>query len=607
MADYSKIMGKVASNLGATASDLNLGNTGRLAGLGSQLGSAFGPIGTGVGLGVGALAGGAMDILGLQKAKEEEWNNYTNSIQQEALQNQYQSKPAFKYGGGVMTEYKGNADKVDGIELDNKFVSNGEVQIGNYIFSNHLTPEGSNKTFAQLARHIDNKYKGRENAFTKVSREREVNELVNKHDKVRETIEDSDSDGYKYGGYEKPKYVLGGGEEPWSRGVRNDKIKKDLDAIQAAHISRMKAADKVTTADPNLFVPTTEDITYTPSIDPLTLPHSIPGLNTVPGETSFGADYITKKTAPLQSYKVEEISKPLNIAGPYADVLRKTIPKIKTDKESYFDNSEQEIRDSIMNPRNNVVPKKLNAVPTQSYNAGDIVNKITTPLSIDPNYEESDPNWNKFNPNKVSPWAKLGEYASVLAPSAVGAATSALLASKVNYDRVSPTFTDYRLNDSTQALNQVGTAFSGQNNALQASSTAGGYMTNRLASAALEAQKRGEIARAYSEANTGVINNANQFNAGIQNETDRLNANIQMEELANRLSGYGRAASNFSTGAESAAAVFQEQRRLEQTMPFLGSANFKAALDAGYDPKGMMDAVMYGNRYSNVVAERNKK
>lgn len=487
---YGKIIGGVAEGIAPIASAAGLENTGKYAGLGASVGSAFGPLGTAVGAGLGALGGGVMDIIGAQKAKEAKWDNYTQGIQQEALQAQYQSKPAFKYGGGDLTEYKGDPNKVDGIELADKFVSNGEVKIGNYIFSNHLTPEGSKKTFAQLARNVDKKYQGRDNPFTKVAKEREISQLVEKHEMARESVEDSDSDGYKFGGYEKEKYA-NGGTYP-----REDMRPRDL---------------------------TTGEL----------LPDRIVG----------------------------------NIQG------------------LGFDGNVAQTNN----------PSLANLAPET--------------MTIDPNYEA---NLNKevlpdsaFSSN-TSGWAKFGEQAAVVAPSLLGAAGSAFLASKVNYDRVSPAFADYRLNDSTQALNQVGTAFSSQNNALGTLSNSGGYMTNRLASAALEAQKRGEVARAYSEANTGTINQANQVNAGIQNDTNRVNANIQMEEQANRLSGYGNALTGLTKGVESAAYVAQEQRRTEQMMPFLGSANFRAMLDKGYDPKGMLDAVLYGNRYTDTIAQRAK-
>jgi hypothetical protein len=53
---------------------------------GAAIGSVVPGVGTAIGAGVGALGGGVMDIVAAQKAKEAKWDNYTQGLQQEALQ-----------------------------------------------------------------------------------------------------------------------------------------------------------------------------------------------------------------------------------------------------------------------------------------------------------------------------------------------------------------------------------------------------------------------------------------------------------------------------------------------------------------------------------------
>ena len=196
-------------------------------------------------------------------------------------------------------------------------------------------------------------------------------------------------------------------------------------------------------------------------------------------------------------------------------------------------------------------------------------------------------------------WNRIGEAASVMAPNVIGSAANAYLASKINYDRVSPTYQDANLLDPNRALQQVGSTYSGANAALQSNTQGGQYLANRLASAASEASKRAEIAQQYANANAGILNQVGAANAQSQMQANMTNAQIQQQELGDRLTGYGAAIQSLQQGASNYLGAWQEQRRTEQLIPFLGGPNFKAYLDAGYNPASLMEATLYDNTYRN--------
>ena len=191
-------IGKLGTSLGNAGGQIG-GNIGQGASLGSSIGSAFGPIGTAVGLGVGAVGGLAYDYFTREDSNEALQLAKSNEINAQAAALSEKPKPTFQYGGGEMISFNGNADKIDGIELPNKFVSDGEVQVGNYIFSNHLKPKGSKQTFAELAKKIDARYKGRDNIFTAESRKREFENLQKQHEMAREGLPENDKGHLKNG------------------------------------------------------------------------------------------------------------------------------------------------------------------------------------------------------------------------------------------------------------------------------------------------------------------------------------------------------------------------------------------------------------------------
>ena len=495
-------IGKLGTSLGNAGGQIG-GNIGQGASLGSSIGSAFGPIGTAVGLGVGAVGGLAYDYFTREDPNEALQLAKSNEINAQAAALSEKPKPTFQYGGGEMISFNGNADKIDGIELANKVVSHGEVQVGNYIFSNHLKPKGSKQTFAELAKKIDARYKGRDNIFTAESRKREFENLQKQHEIAREGLPENDKGHFKNGGYK--EHFYDGGKFP-----RTDYRLREWDGTAA---NWGKGA-----LDPNRVQ--------------------------------------TDITPVLQNVTLSQLQANPNIVRTGYQPSGQTMQQAQT-----------------------VIPN-INPIEMSS--------NIGAASRDNGSGDTSGINWNK-----------LGEAGAVMLPNILGSAANAYLASKINYDRVSPTYQDTNLIDPNRALQQVGSTYSGANAALQSNTQGGQYLTNRLASAASEASKRAEIAQQYANANAGILNTASAANAQSQMQANMTNAQIQQQELGDRLSGYASSVQSLQQGASDYLKAWQEQRRTEQLMPFLGGPNFKAYLDAGYNPASLMEATLYDKTYRN--------
>lgn len=166
---------------------------------GAQMGSSAGPWGMLIGAAIGGIYGG---ISGNAKAKKK--NKALGEMQQEQNQELIQNQVANPYaranGGPLLPEmdgyntYKGNTHENGGIPIGQKAeVETGEVNFNNYIYSDRLTPIGKKATFADMAKRIRAKYKGREeDKAGKFSMERDLSELAKQNDEVRTLKEQED-------------------------------------------------------------------------------------------------------------------------------------------------------------------------------------------------------------------------------------------------------------------------------------------------------------------------------------------------------------------------------------------------------------------------------
>lgn len=167
---------------------------------GAQMGSAAGPWGMLIGAAIGGTYGA---ISGGIKAKKK--NKIIGEGQIEENQSLIQGQVANPYAranGGPLNlpdmegynTYKGNTHENGGIPAGpNAEVETGEVNFNNYIYSDRLTPAGKKATFADLAKRIRSKYKGREeDKAAKISMERDLAELAKQNDLARAMKEQQD-------------------------------------------------------------------------------------------------------------------------------------------------------------------------------------------------------------------------------------------------------------------------------------------------------------------------------------------------------------------------------------------------------------------------------
>lgn len=192
---------------------------------GAQMGQSFGPWGMLIGAAVGGIYGGISGNANAKK-KNKALRDYQTEENASLVQGQVANSYARANGGPLnlpdmegYNTYKGNTHENGGIPAGpNAEVETGEVNFNNYIYSDRLTPAGKKSTFADMAKRIRAKYKGREeDKAGKISMERDLAELAKQNDLARAMKEQEDmiaqktqelEDIHKYGGC--IKYENGG-------------------------------------------------------------------------------------------------------------------------------------------------------------------------------------------------------------------------------------------------------------------------------------------------------------------------------------------------------------------------------------------------------------
>lgn len=194
----------------------------------------IGAMATGVGAGVGVpmIAGGIGRIASAEMAAANQQEGMIPTVTPQNILNAQQQQVPQMQDGGVMsgqknmpmknavTQYKGGNGKPDSIELgDVAMVDDGEVRVGDYIFSNHLKFDKEN-TFSNRVKSILKKYgwdekkeefKRPQDNATRNSLERELSGIIEKQEEKRIKKQESDDKRkMKYGGYIKKEYQDGG-------------------------------------------------------------------------------------------------------------------------------------------------------------------------------------------------------------------------------------------------------------------------------------------------------------------------------------------------------------------------------------------------------------
>jgi hypothetical protein len=181
--------------------------SGALSGLAA--GSAFGPIG----MGVGALAGGAMGLITANKEKEaaEDLERKKERIKNIKDFNKELSKkapvsynPVFEKGGKMdkemLEKFEGPKHTEGGIDLNIAEVEGGETEfkMEDYVFSDDINYPGTNMTFADKSKKIEDKYPGNDR-FAKKAKERELKNLMEEQEEIK--VKDSEDNKMQEGGF----------------------------------------------------------------------------------------------------------------------------------------------------------------------------------------------------------------------------------------------------------------------------------------------------------------------------------------------------------------------------------------------------------------------
>jgi hypothetical protein len=107
--------------------------------------------------------------------------------------------PEFALGGDLMemagdgTEYNGNTHAQGGIQIGKSEVEDGEVRVGNYVFSDRLSDPTTSKTFAEEAKKVLKKFEEYENDGPSMrTQDKMLKELKASNDQARELKKQED-------------------------------------------------------------------------------------------------------------------------------------------------------------------------------------------------------------------------------------------------------------------------------------------------------------------------------------------------------------------------------------------------------------------------------
>lgn len=132
--------------------------------------------------------------------------------------------------GGSLINFKGPKHEDGGIPIDNNMKVNpfnaiaeveGEETADpkqNYIFSDTLKPMNTKRTFAEISKSIDNKYKNNEDPIATKSKERELERLAQSNEEVRLAKEAKNNPLKMKNGGNLPKYEKGNYFNPYGLG-----------------------------------------------------------------------------------------------------------------------------------------------------------------------------------------------------------------------------------------------------------------------------------------------------------------------------------------------------------------------------------------------------
>jgi len=175
---------------------------------GAELGAQFGPLGALIGGGAGLIGGAVLGGVQADKAKkqfyDESISSYANGgslrdfhIMPDGSKMAGKSHP-YATGGDLnnlqgdpseVTEYNGMRHEQGGIAIGSKEVEDGEVRVGDYVFSDRLSGD-DNRTFASRAKDITRRFEEHKNDGVSMrTQNKQLERLKFENDQAREQLE----------------------------------------------------------------------------------------------------------------------------------------------------------------------------------------------------------------------------------------------------------------------------------------------------------------------------------------------------------------------------------------------------------------------------------
>ena len=190
----------IYQNRGATTNKAIIGGVGKGLKTGATIGAQIGSVipggtlvGGAIGAGIGAIAGGINAKNNFQDSltsfKDDTTAKYENNHPDTVKYFGAYGVELPEMGmGGDPVEFNGNTHEQGGLALgDNVEVEDGEIRVGNYVFSNRLVNPETGKTYATEAKKVTDKYKEYENDGPSMrSQNKMLEELKAKNDIARE-------------------------------------------------------------------------------------------------------------------------------------------------------------------------------------------------------------------------------------------------------------------------------------------------------------------------------------------------------------------------------------------------------------------------------------
>lgn len=159
--------------------------------------SIGGSVAGGYGALAGAIIGGVVGGVKGNKDKKAEIEGFKSSMETrteglDPLGQQYMAAYGADLGlpdmglGGEPTDYNGNTHEAGGLDLGKVEVEDGEIRVGDYVFSDRLIDPETGKTYAQLAKKITGKFTEYENdGPSKRTQAKQLEEIKAKNDASR--------------------------------------------------------------------------------------------------------------------------------------------------------------------------------------------------------------------------------------------------------------------------------------------------------------------------------------------------------------------------------------------------------------------------------------